>query len=57
MIFLYIFNKLFKFLEKNKIGNKFPPLFSVTNLIPVIESLLIKMVEIRIKISRYFEMI
>lgn len=57
MIFLYIFNKLFKFLEKNKIGNKFAPLFSVKNLIPVIESLLIKMVEIRIKISRYFEMI
>lgn len=45
MIF-YIFNELFKFLEKNKIGNKFPPysevflLFRIKNLIPVIESLL-----------------
>ncbi|XP_061942208.1 protein maelstrom 2-like isoform X3 [Apis cerana] len=44
--FSYMFNELIKFLETNKTGNKFPPLFTTKNLIPVVESLLIKMVEV-----------
>ncbi|XP_026301766.1 protein maelstrom homolog isoform X3 [Apis mellifera] len=44
--FSYMFSELIKFLETNKTGNKFPPLFTTKNLIPVVESLLIKMVEV-----------
>ncbi|XP_006610325.1 protein maelstrom 2-like [Apis dorsata] len=43
--FSYMFNELTKFLESNKTGNKFPPLFTAKDLTPVVESLLIKMID------------
>ena len=53
--FSYMFSELIKFLETNKTGNKFPPLFTTKNLIPVVESLLIKMVEVNSKNKDYFK--
>ncbi|CAL7941989.1 unnamed protein product [Xylocopa violacea] len=41
--FCLMYNKLIKILEMNKTGNKFPPLFTIKELTPAVESLLIKM--------------
>ncbi|XP_034174666.2 protein maelstrom homolog isoform X1 [Osmia lignaria lignaria] len=43
--FLFMYEKLVGLLESNKTGNKLPPLFTVKDMVPAVQSLLTKMTD------------